>query len=70
MDARGGIFDCALKQQEHGLQRRRSGGKRIELDGVLTQLAVRLGMQPVLLMTVCGKQTLAAEQRNRQEKGQ
>lgn len=70
MDARAGLFDRTLKQQEDGLQRRRSSGEGVELDGVLAELAVRVGMQPVLVMTVCGKQALAAEQRNRQEKGQ
>lgn len=70
MDARGRPFDRALKQHEDGLRRRHISGEGIELDGVLAQLAVRVGMQPVPVMTVCGNQALAAEQRNRQEKGQ
>lgn len=70
MDARGGAFDRALKQQEDGLQRRRGSGEGTELDHVLTQLAVGVGMQPVVVMTVCGQQALAAEQRKRQKKGQ
>ena len=70
MDASGGAFERVLEQQEDSLQCRRSSGYGIELGGVLAQLAVRVGMQPVVVMTVCGQQALAAEQRNRQKKGQ
>ena len=57
-----------LEQQEDGLQHRRSGGYGIELGGVLAQLAVRVGIRPVVVMTVCGQQALAAEQRQSPEK--